>query len=53
MQDCMKIGIQADEILTISNIESDLQEEVQKNEQLQHENEELQNKCTKLYSQVM
>ena len=53
MQDCMKIGIQADEILTISNIESDLQEEVQKNEQLQHENEELQNKCTELYGQVM
>ena len=52
MQDSMRIGIQADKIVTIFNIESDLQQEVHKNEQLQKENEELHKRWNDLYIQM-
>ena len=52
MQDSMRIGIQADEIVNIYDIDSELQREVRKNEQLQKKNEELDNRCKDFYSKM-
>lgn len=52
MEESMKIGLQANEIITISDAEYKLRQELDKNEQLQHENEELKTRCQELYSQM-
>lgn len=53
LQNNVKIAVHADEIVTISNVESELQKEVHKNEQLQQENECLKNRCEELYCQMI
>ena len=53
LQNNVKIAVRADENVKISDVESELQQEVHKNEQPQQENERLKNRCEELYCQMI